>query len=221
MRSAIESSGGYVFKAVGDAFCAVLASARDAAAVAGEDQRALHAESWPDEAALRVRMALHTGECEERDGDYFGPAVNGIARLEATAYGGQVVVSRSTAELVRDRLPAGMGGRTRLPSLNDLERPEDVFQLDVDGVPAEFPPLRVNVDAEITTRANPNNLTQSVTSFVGRESEVAEMIKLLGLGGPSAPGRGSSPSAVCRDGESPIRHTRQRRERLGGPSRWP
>jgi predicted ATPase/class 3 adenylate cyclase/DNA-binding winged helix-turn-helix (wHTH) protein len=182
MRSAIESAGGYVFKTMGDAFCAAFASAKEAVAAAGEAQRALYAESWPDQANLRVRMALHTGECEERGGGYFGPAVNRTARLEATAHGGQVVVSRSTADVVRDRLPTGMK-MVELGSylLKDLERPEEVFQLDVDGVSAEFPPLRAKVDAEITTTlANPTNLTQSVSSFVGRDTEVAEVVKLLG-----------------------------------------
>lgn len=182
MRSIIESSGGYVFKTVGDAFCAAFASAKEAVAAAGDAQRALHVESWPDEAALRVRMALHTGECEERDGDYFGPAVNRVARLEATAHGGQVVVSRSTAELVRDRLPTGMK-LVEIGShfLKDLERPEEIFQLVVDGVSAVFPPLRMQADAEVTTNpANPTNLTQPVSSFVGRDTEVAEVVELLG-----------------------------------------
>jgi class 3 adenylate cyclase len=67
LRSAFESAGGYVFKTVGDAFCASFAAARNAVGAAAEAQRTLHAEPWPDNAAIRVRMALHTGECEERD----------------------------------------------------------------------------------------------------------------------------------------------------------
>ena len=131
IRSAIESSGGYVFKTVGDGFHGAFASALAAVVAAGDAQRALHAESWPDEVVIRARMAVHTGECEERDGDYFGPVLNRIARLEATAHGGQVVVSRSTAEVVRDRLPSGMT-LVELGShpLKDLERPEEIFQLD-------------------------------------------------------------------------------------------
>ncbi len=182
IRSAIESSGGYVFKTVGDGFHGAFASALAAVVAAGEAQRALHAESWPDEVAIRARMAVHTGECEERDGDYFGPVLNRIARLEATAHGGQVVVSRSTAEVVRDRLPSGMT-LVELGShpLKDLERPEEIFQLALDGVPADFPPLRIHVGAEITTNlANPTNLTQPVSSFVGRDTEVADVVKLLG-----------------------------------------
>ena len=108
LRSAIESARGYVFKTVGDAFCAAFTSARDAVEAAGAAQRALQTESWPEQARLRVRMALHTGECEERNGDYFGPAVNRTARLEATAHGDQVVMSQATAALVRDSLRLGM-----------------------------------------------------------------------------------------------------------------
>lgn len=168
MRTVIESAGGYVFKTVGDAFCAAFASAKEAVAAAGAAQRALHDEEWPDEAVLRVRMAIHTGECEERDGDYFGPAVNRAARLEATAHGGQIVLSRSTAEIVRDRLPPGMG-LVELGShgLKDLSRPEEVFQLVVDGVAADFPPLRSR-HAE-----TPANLTGPVSTLVGQDARAA------------------------------------------------
>jgi predicted ATPase/class 3 adenylate cyclase len=175
LRSAIESAGGYVFKTVGDAFCSTFTSAEDALQAAGAAQRALHSEPWPPEAVLRVRMALHTGECEERDGDYFGPAVNRTARLEATAHGGQVVVSGTTAALVQDHLPPGvclvdLGSHY----LKDLGRPEDVFQLTVDGLQTDFPPLRSQ-----PTRV-PTNLTEPVSSFVGRDAEVTEVTKLLG-----------------------------------------
>jgi class 3 adenylate cyclase len=152
LRSAFESAGGYVFKTVGDAFCASFAAARNAVGAAAEAQRTLHAEPWPDNAAIRVRMALHTGECEERDGDYFGPAVNRVARLVDSAYGDQVVVSRPTAELVRDRLPAGVQLiNLGMHFLKDLDRPEEVFQMVVDGVPAAFPPLRSTSELLVST----------------------------------------------------------------------
>ena len=140
MRAAIENSGGYVFKTVGDAFCAAFPTAGDATQPAEAAQRALIAESWPDGATVRVRMALHTGECEERDGDYFGPAVNRVARLTAIAHGGQVVVSRPTADVVRDHLPSDVRLRDMgTHRLKDLSRPEVVFQLEVDGLPSRFP----------------------------------------------------------------------------------
>lgn len=143
VRSAIEEAGGYVFKTVGDAFCAAFASAKAAVQAAGVAQQALGVEPWADEVVLRVRMALHTGECEERGGDYFGPALNRAARLEAVAHGGQIVLSRATADIVRDRLPAGYVLRDLgTHYLKDLGRPEEVFQLELDGLLANFPPLR-------------------------------------------------------------------------------
>ena len=99
VRAAIEEAHGYVFKTVGDAFCAAFWTAQAAVAAALAAQRALACEDWPTRRPLRVRMGLHTGACEERDGDYFGPVVNRVARLEAVAHGGQIVLSGSTAEL--------------------------------------------------------------------------------------------------------------------------
>ena len=175
LRQAIESHGGYVFKTVGDAFCAAFVSASDAVESAGNAQLALQAEDWPAEASLRVRMALHTGECEERDGDYFGPPVNRTARLEATAHGGQVVLSHTTASLVRERLPRGWGlldlGSHRL---KDLGREEQVVQLTVPGLPGEFPPLR-----SLDNPALANNLPAQSASFIGRAHEVAEVRDLV------------------------------------------
>ena len=131
MRTAIEAAAGYVFKTVGDAFCAAFETAQLAAEAAVAAQRALGAEQWPTSRPIRVRMGLHTGVCEERDGDYFGPVVNRTARLEAVAYGGQVLVSGVTAELLSDALPAGVSLRDLgLHRLKDLGRPEHVFQLE-------------------------------------------------------------------------------------------
>ncbi len=181
MRSAIESHGGYVFTTLGDAFCAAFAAARDAVAAAVRAQQILSAEPWPDPLELKVRMALHTGECEERDGDYFGPAVNRAARLETLGYGGQVLASRSTAELVRDRLPSGV----RLDNLGshhlrDLDRPEEVYQLLIEGVPHLFPPLRASSEHDAEVGAdNPTNLDEPVSSLIGRESVVTHVMSLL------------------------------------------
>ena len=175
LRAVIESARGHVFKTIGDAFCAAFTSARDAVASAGAAQRTLQTELWPEQARLRVRMALHTGECEERDGDYFGPTVNRTARLEATAHGGQVVLSEATAVLVRDHLPDGVElidlGSHRL---KDLGRPEHVFGLQIDGLEAEFPPLRSLDDPLL-----PNNLPAQSNSFIGRAREVDEVRNLV------------------------------------------
>jgi class 3 adenylate cyclase len=99
VREAIEAHGGHVFATGGDGFAAVFERAARGLAAALDAQDRLGAEGWPDGAEIRVRMGLHTGEVEERDGDYFGPAVNRAARLMAVAHGGQVVCSDVTAGL--------------------------------------------------------------------------------------------------------------------------
>ena len=155
LRGAIEQRGGYVFKTVGDAFCCAFPTATDALEAALDAQRLLLKEQWGESAPLRVRMALHMGAAEERDGDYFGPPVNRVARLLSAAHGGQVLLSLPTHEMVRDQLPAGMSlvelGEYRL---KDFFRPERVFQLVSHDLPSEFPPLR-------TLDAYRNNLPSS------------------------------------------------------------
>jgi predicted ATPase/class 3 adenylate cyclase/DNA-binding SARP family transcriptional activator len=175
LRSAIETSGGYVFKTVGDAFCAVFSSAKGAVKAAADAQRSLSAENWPTGIPLRVRMGLHTGECEERGGDYFGPPVNRVARLMSVAHGGQVICSRATADMVGEGLPRSLGLRELgTHRLKDLSRPEELFQLVVEGLSADFPPLRSLDDPSM-----PNNLPEFVSSFVGRETEVGEVRRLI------------------------------------------
>ena len=131
LRSAIEQVGGYVFKTVGDSFCAAFSAARAGLDAALAAQRELEAQSWPTSRPIVVRMGLHAGVCEERDGDYFGPAVNRAARLLTIASGGQVLVSGVAAELLTDELPEGVGLRelgTR--QLKDLTRPERIYQVE-------------------------------------------------------------------------------------------
>jgi predicted ATPase/class 3 adenylate cyclase/Tfp pilus assembly protein PilF len=173
LRRATEEHGGYVFKTVGDAFCCAFRTAPDALEAALEAQRLLLKERWAESDPLRVRMALHMGAAEERDGDYFGPPVNRVARLLSAAHGGQVLLSLPTHEMVRDQLPAGMNladlGEYRL---KDLFRPERVFQLVSSDLPSEFPPLR-------TLDAYRNNLPLQPTPLVGREKEVSEVCNLV------------------------------------------
>jgi predicted ATPase/class 3 adenylate cyclase/Tfp pilus assembly protein PilF len=173
LRRAIEEHGGYVFKTVGDASCCAFPTATDALEAALDAQRLLLKERWAESGPLRVRMALHMGAAEERDGDYFGPPVNRVARLLSAAHGGQVLLSAATHEMVRDQLPAGMRlaelGEHRL---KDLFRPERVFQLTAPDLPSEFPPLR-------TLDAYRNNLPLQPTPLVGREKEVSEVCNLL------------------------------------------
>jgi class 3 adenylate cyclase len=131
LRNAIEQAGGYVFKTIGDAFCAAFSSARAGLDAALAAQRNLAAQSWPTSRPIMVRMGLHAGVCEERDGDYFGPAVNRVARLLAVAGGGQVLVSAAAAELLSDELPDGVGLRELgTHQLKDLSRPERIYQVE-------------------------------------------------------------------------------------------
>jgi class 3 adenylate cyclase len=131
VRGAIEQAGGYVFKTVGDAFCAAFSAARAGLDAALAAQQELAAQPWPTSRPIVVRMGLHVGVCEERDGDYFGPAVNRAARLLAVAAGGQVLVSGAAAELLSDELPRGVGLRELgTHQLKDLTRPERIYQVE-------------------------------------------------------------------------------------------
>lgn len=192
VRTAIEDHGGHVFKTIGDAFCAAFALAPDALGAALTAQQALMREAWPPETgALRVRMALHIGGAQERDGDYFGPPLNRVARLLSAAHGGQVLLSLAAQELVRDDLPVGASLQDLGPHrLKDLTRAEQVFQLFAPGLPVDFPPLR-------TLDNRPNNLPRQPTPLLGREEELAqagnrlghEDVRLLTLTGPGGTGK--------------------------------
>jgi predicted ATPase/class 3 adenylate cyclase len=173
MRTAIAENDGYVFKTIGDAFCAAFARPEDAVAAILDAQRALGAEDFSAIDGLRVRAAIHTGTADERDGDYFGPAVNRVARLLAISHGGQVLASGITTDLVQGELPSRVSlrdlGEHRL---RDLARPEQVYQLLAPDLAADFPPLR-------SLEVLPNNLPLQLKSFVGRETEIAEIAALI------------------------------------------
>ena len=143
LRHCIDGHDGFIFKTGGDAFCAAFHTASDALAAALEAQRALHREPWPEAAKLRVRMALHSGAVELRDGDYFGAPLNRVARLLAAGHGGQTLLSEVTHDLCRDHLPP-LASVKALGShgLKDLGRPESVFQLCHPELPQSFAPLR-------------------------------------------------------------------------------
>jgi predicted ATPase/class 3 adenylate cyclase len=191
LRNAVESQGGYVFKTVGDAFCVAFPAAPDALEASLEAQRALLSGRRETIGPLRVRMALHTGSADERNGDYFGPSVNRVARLLSAGHGGQILISSATQRLVRDALPEGeylrdLGERR----LKDLSGSEHVFQAVSKGLPSSFPPLRT-LDARL------NNLPAQPTPLVGRERELAEVcsvlrreeVRLLTLTGPGGTGK--------------------------------
>jgi class 3 adenylate cyclase len=144
LRLVIGARGGVVFKTVGDAIQAAFASALDAVQAALEGQQAIAAEPWDISTALRVRMALHSGVVEARQGDYFGLPLSRIARLLAAGHGGQILLSQATEVLVREQLAPEVTlrhlGRYQLKDLSD---PQHVFQLLAPDLVPDYPPLRL------------------------------------------------------------------------------
>jgi predicted ATPase/class 3 adenylate cyclase len=173
LRGAVAAHRGSVVKTTGDGLHAAFVTASDATTAAIDAQCLLLAEPWPLPDGLRVRMGLHTGHAEIREADYYGPAVNRAARVAAAAHGGQIVLSHATEELVCDALPAGVKlldlGEHRF---RDLSRPERMFQVCASGLVHEFPALR-------SLDAFPGNLPVQVTSFVGRDEDVAALARML------------------------------------------
>ena len=172
LRGAIEAHGGWLFKHTGDGVCAAFASPRSAVDAAVAAQRALE---------LPVRMGIATGEAELRGADYFGAVLNRAARVMAAGHGGQILLAESTAGLVSGVDLLDLGPRR----LRDVPTPVQVFQVRAAGLRTEFPPLRA-------LDAGPGNLRPAPTSFIGRESEVAELhaavkahrlVTLTGVGG--------------------------------------
>ncbi|MGA7731960.1 MAG: tetratricopeptide repeat protein [Chloroflexia bacterium] len=173
LKEIFTAHEGYVFKTIGDAFCVAFARASDAIVATVEAQQALHKGQWEVVGGIKVRMALHTGMTEERDGDYFGPAVNRVARLLSAGHGGQVLLSLTTEELVNSVLPPG----TRLEDmgehcLKDLQRPEHIYQLRIESLPQNATPLK-------TLNYRPHNLPLQSTPFIGRAREVEFLKKQL------------------------------------------
>jgi predicted ATPase len=184
LRSAIDAHGGVVFATGGDGVAAAFGRAGDAVAAAVDAQRALQGAVWPDGVGLRVRMGAHTGEAEERDGDYFGPPVNRAARLMSAAHGGQVVVSEATAAVLG--APTGVRlvdlGSHRLKGVVDEMR---VFGVDADGLGWLDRGL-------VTEQVVPGNLPRPATEYVGRVDVLQEravglsdrrLVTLTGTGG--------------------------------------
>jgi predicted ATPase/class 3 adenylate cyclase len=208
LRRALAGFDGRIFKTTGDGMLAAFASAPSALAAALEAQRTLWSESWPTRAPLRVRIALHAGEAEERDGDFFGPAVNRVARILAAGHGGQVLLSRAAEALVSERLPDGATLRDLGPrSLKDLTAPERLYQLVAPGLPDAFPPL-------LTLDARPHNLPAQLTPLVGREEAVRrvrglllrEDVRLVTLTGPGGTGKTRLALQVAAEVVDAFRH---------------
>src|SRR6202011_2491721 len=173
VHAVVAKHGGFVFKTVGDAFCVAFSDPENAVAAALDAQRALSSEDFSSVGGVRARMAIHTGTTQERDGDYFGPTVNRVARLLAIGHGGQVLVSGTATDLLQGSMPAQASLRDLGEhQLRDLAFPEQVYQLVAPGLADIFPALR-------SLGALPNNLPRQATAFVGREQELADIKALL------------------------------------------
>ena len=173
MRAAVAEHGGVELGTEGDSFFVVFPTASGALRAAAAAQRALAANSWSDGSPIRVRMGLHTGEGVPAGQDYVGIDVNRAARIAAAGHGGQIVVSEATRVLVADDVPDGASFRSLgAYELKDLVSPERLYDLVIDCLPSNFPPLRARP-------ARRTNLLPRRTSFVGRAPALADVQRLL------------------------------------------
>jgi predicted ATPase/class 3 adenylate cyclase len=189
MRLAIANARGHIFKTIGDAFCVAFHAPADAVAAAIEAQCMLAAADFTAVDGIRVRIAIHLGASDERDGDYYGQALNRVARLVSIGHGGQVLCSAASAGIARDALPSGYGfedlGEHRL---KDLTLPEHVFQVTGPGLDASFPALR-------SLSVQRNNLPHGIGPLLGRDAFVQDLVatlaerRLVSLVGPGGIGK--------------------------------
>ncbi|MDP9255344.1 MAG: ABC transporter substrate-binding protein [Actinomycetota bacterium] len=187
LRAAFAEYGGREIDTQGDAFFVAFARARDAVGATVVAQRALAAHTWPEDAVCRVRMGLHTGEPVVGEEGYHGMGVHRGARICAAAHGGQILLSNTTRELAEDELPPGVGLRDLGEQwLKDIDRPERIYQLVVDGLPSEFSPLRTARPASAVTAARRRPPAVLLVGALAAVAAVTATIVLV-TGGGSKP----------------------------------
>jgi predicted ATPase/class 3 adenylate cyclase len=178
LRDAVAAQRGVVYKTIGDAVQAAFPTAADAVCAAVAAQAALARANWGDLGPFRVRMAIHVGEATPRDGDYLAPALNRLARVLATGYGGQILLTEAARALVATEVPAAHALRDLgAHRLKDLLVAEHIFQLTGPGLDVDFPPLR-------SLERRPHNLPAQPTPLLGRETEVAALREALAAPSP-------------------------------------
>ena len=189
LRQAIAQNSGVEVSTEGDAFFVVFTSPAGAVQAAVDAQRALHTEHWPDGVDVRVRMGLHSGEGVRGADNYIGLDVHRASRIASAAHGGQILISDATRALAERALPDRVSLRDLgLHRLKGLPTPERIYQLTVDELPADFPPIS-------SLDGRPNNLPAEMTSFVGREEQIREVrqrvvgTRLVTLTGPGGTGK--------------------------------
>jgi class 3 adenylate cyclase len=234
LRAAFGGHGGHEVDTQGDSFFVAFTRARDATLAAVSAQRALAAtEQWPEDQRLRVRMGLHTAEPHRWEGGYVGIGVHRASRICAVGHGGQVLLSRSTAGVIDDEDIPGVGLRDLgAHRLKGLERPERIFQLLVDDLPMEFPPLNTPEGAGLATEmlvilfgdlgsstpsheTDPADFRQMIADFHRTvESVVAEH------GGVLMASFGDAVGAVFRSARTALATAEELHERLA-VHRWP
>ncbi|MGH2555026.1 MAG: adenylate/guanylate cyclase domain-containing protein [Actinomycetota bacterium] len=199
LRLAIEAGEGVEIRTEGDSFFAVFPTPAGALRAAVAAQRDLAAHPWPEGATISVRIGLHTGEGRLGGDDYVGIDVNRAARIAGAGHGGQVLISDATRGLVEHDLPDGVRVRDLGDHrLKDIAHPEQLFDLVIDGLPTDFPSLK-------TLDARPNNLPLQLTSFIGRDAEINEIVRLLDehrlvtLTGPGGTGKTRLALAVATE----------------------
>lgn len=176
-----ERHSGFVFKRAGDSFCAAFKEPRHALQAALDIQRRLASTNWPTAEPIRARIGIHTGTAQIRDEDYFGPTLNRVSRLMAAGHGGQILLSGATHRILIEDLPAEVElvslGSHRL---KDLDRPEDIYQVNVEGLVSDHPPLRTASQSgggpiERAEQAYHSKQWKKVAEILGEVEAVSEL----------------------------------------------